>query len=371
MLRTGEHEALVSRLNASAMGDTPWAATLEHLTAAFGGQTAVLSLRDAANETFAVENHGASPEFAAAVYASEILAADPRMPYLFNVPKGRVYFDHALYDVEEMHNNPLCRASDAMLGTRFQLGVTTGLPGDVSATMAVMRTAGQGHASETDIAAFRRLAPHMEQALALGQVIELKATTQFVLLEALTRKADGVILLDRTGAPFFMNEAAGAILAAGDGLAWGIDGFVTDRGPETLRLARLIQSAIDPAASAERPGGQMAVNRRSGRNPHVLTVLSAPRHERFLTGHCIACVIHIQDLAAVALPSHETLAAVFGLSEREADLVIELIRCPGLAQASAQAGMALNTARNHLQSIFRKSGATTQAGMIQMLGRLL
>ncbi|WP_439477404.1 helix-turn-helix transcriptional regulator [Brevundimonas sp.] len=372
MLRAGEDDGLVSHFYASAMGDTPWTATLERLTAAFGGQTAVLSLRDAGDETFAVESHGASAEYAAAAYASEVLRNDPRMPCFFNAPKGRVYFDHALFDVEEMHNNPLCRESDAMLGTRFQLGVMTDLPGQVTATVGVMRTAEQGHACEADIAAFRRLAPHVEQALALGQVIELKATTQSILLEALARKADGVILLDRAGAPSFMNDAARVILAAGDGLAWGVEGFVTDRGPETLRLGGLIQSSLDPAGSlATRRGGQMPVHRRSGRHPYVLSVIPVPPQERFLSGHRIAGVIHIQDLATVALPSHETLAAVFGLSEREADLVVELIRCPGLGQASAQAGMALNTARNHLHSIFLKSNTTSQAEMIQMLGRLL
>lgn len=293
------------------------------------------------------------------------------MPRFFKAPKGNVYFDHALFAVEEMHANPVCRP-DAMPGTRFQLGFMTDLPGQVTATVGVMHTAEQGHASEADIAALRRLAPQVEQALALGQVIELKATTQSILLEALAGKADGVILLNRAGAPSFMNNVARVILTARDGLAWGVEGFITDRGPETLRLGRLIQSTLDPAgALATRQGSQMPVHRRSGRHPYVLRVIPVPPQERFLSGQSIAGVIHIQDLATVTLPSHETLAAVFGLSEREADLVVELIRCPGLAQASARAGMALNTARNHLQSIFRKTGATTQAGMIQMLGRLL
>jgi hypothetical protein len=370
MLRAGEHDGLVSLLGASAMGDVPWADTLERLTAAFGGQTAVINLRDANDVVFDIEVHGSSTEFATEVYASDILHNDPRIPHFFDVRPGNVYFDHALFNVEEMHRRPECRDLDALMGTRFQLGAVTALPGEVTAAVAVMRTAEQGHASESDIADFRRLAPHVEQALALGRVIELKATTQSILLEALARKADGVILLDHAGAPSFMNDTARAILASGDGLVWTGEGFATDRGPETLRLTRLIQAALNPAKGG-RPGGQMPVPRRSGRHPYVLTVIPVPRHERFLSGRSIACVIHIQDLAAVPLPSHETLAAVFGLSEREADLVIELIRCPGLGQATAQAGMALNTGRNHLQSIFRKTGATSQAAAIQMLGRLL
>ncbi|WP_298744575.1 hypothetical protein [uncultured Brevundimonas sp.] len=372
MLGTAEHDDLVACLGASAMGDTPWTATLERLAVAFGGHTAVLNIRDEADRTIAVENHGFSAEFAAAFYASDILGKDPRMPLFYSVPKGQIYFDHALYDVAEMSRNATCREADEILGTRFQLGAMTTLPDGSTGTVAVMRTAAQGHASQESIAAFRRLAPHIEQAVALGQVIEQKAATQFILLEALARKADGIILLDRTGAVTFANDAARTMLAAGDGLAHGPQGFVADRGPETLRLGRLVRGAIGPALPfADRRGGQMPVNRRSGRNPYVLTILPAPRAEVFLTRHSIACVIHIQDLAATPLPSREAMAAVFGLSEREADLVIALIRGPGLAQAAGQAGMALNTARNHLQSIFRKSGTASQAEMIQMFGRLL
>ena len=48
----------------------------------------------------------------------------------------------------------------------------------------------------------------------------------------------------------------------------------------------------------------------------------------------------------------------------------ELVRCASLA-AAANAGMALNTARNHLQSIFRKCGATSQTEAVQLFSRLI
>ncbi len=61
---------------------------------------------------------------------------------------------------------------------------------------------------------------------------------------------------------------------------------------------------------------------------------------------------------------------VFGLTDREADLAVELARCASLAQAAANCGMAGNTARNHLQSIFRKSGASSQAEAVQLFARI-
>jgi len=183
--------------------------------------------------------------------------------------------------------------------------------------------------------------------------------------------ADGVILLGVDGAPTFINDAAQAILAASDGVAFSQGGFLTRLGPETRRLQQMIGNAIAASQGPDAwPGGQMLVTRPSGLRPYVLRVMPAPPTEQVLSGVALGCVIHLHDLAAASLPSKVSLAAMFGLSEREADLAVELVRCASLADAAANAGMALNTARNHLRSIFRKSGATNQAEAIQLFSRL-
>ncbi len=317
------------------------------------------------------ETYPFSREFAAKFYASELYRSDPRIQRFELVRPGSVYFDHALFDIEEMNRNPQVRACNEALGTKYSLGAVARMPDGAVSWMALLSTEAQGHASRDAIAAFRRLAPHWSQAQALGQVLERNAATQDALLEALADKADGVILLDRSGAPVFMNDSAHAILSAGDGLAFGEHGFATRRSSETRKLRSLIHDAISSDRISEaRPRGQMLLTRPSGRHPYALRVLGAPRSERFRAGIGFACVIHVHDLAAVRLPSRQTLSAIFGLSEREADFAIEMVRCAGLGAAAAACGMALNTARNHLQSIFRKSGTKSQAEAIQLFTRL-
>jgi DNA-binding CsgD family transcriptional regulator len=271
-----------------------------------------------------------------------------------------------------MERDPWCRESFDILKVKYQLGAALRMPNDSTAFLTILSTAGEGHASETAIQAFRRLAPHIEQACALGHVMERQAATQAVLLDALANKVDGVILLGRSGAPTFMNDPARRILAAGDGLAFSAGAFVTRRGPETRNLQRMIADAIAVSSqSGERPGGRMLLTRPSGLQPYVLHVMPAPPTERFLAGQSIACVIHLHDLAAVRLPSRASLSAVFGLTEREADLAVELVRSASLMHAASNASMAVNTARNHLQSIFRKCGASNQAEAVQLLSRVL
>jgi len=212
----------------------------------------------------------------------------------------------------------------------------------------------------------------MEQALALGNLVEHRNATQAILLEALARRADGVILVNYTGLVTFTNDVATAIIAADDGFTLRDHEFVTRRGPETRRLHTLICNATAASlSSAVDPGGQMLVTRPSGKRPYVVRVMPAPPTERFLSGESIACVITIHDLSAVQTPPKQLLCSAFGLTEREADLIGAIIQCQNLAAASAHAGMSVNTARNHLASIFRKCGIASQMEAAQLFSRLL
>ncbi len=270
MLARDDHDRLVAQLYAAAMGEAAWSDALGKLADAFGASAAILSASDASLAPTFVENHGYSPEFQAAFFASEAYANDPRPDHYRTVRPGQLYYDHALYDVAEMDRNLWVRESCEILKVKYQLGAVMSLPQGCTAMMTVLSTPDEGHASAEAIEAYRRLAPHMEQACSLGQVMEHRAATQAALLEALASKADGLMLLNGAGAPTFMNDAAAAILAASDGLALAAGGLLTRRGPETRRLQRMIGDAIRASRESDhRPGGQMLVTRPSGLKPYV------------------------------------------------------------------------------------------------------
>lgn len=128
MLRPDEHDNLVARLYSSAAGDTPWATTLGNIADAFHSSTFVFNVIDVSGEVASSTNHGYSLEFSDAYYASEVFANDLRMKYFLGVPRGSVYYDNMLYDVEEMVRNRWCRASIDILKVEYQLGAVTALP---------------------------------------------------------------------------------------------------------------------------------------------------------------------------------------------------------------------------------------------------
>jgi len=366
------HDDLVTRLYASAMGEVLWPDTLDRIGAAFGAGIGVMQVSQG-TQPLAIETHGYSREFIADFYNSDIYRNDPRMPYFAQAPleiEG-VYYDSMLFDVESMIHDPRVRATEEILKALYSLGGMFHLPDGIAGALAVFIPREQGHPDQSAIGSFQRLMPHIRQSASLGQLVQQNAATRGALLEALAAKADGVILLGLDGRPSFMNAAAEAVLAADDGLAWRGEQFTARRGSETRCLHALIRDVLArPLGDRFGRGGLMAVTRPSGRRAYVVEVLAAPPTETFLTVHSVACVVRLYDLASARSPSTGTLRTVFGLSAREADLAAALMSSLGVADAAAAAGMAVNTARNHLQSIFRKCGVTSQTEAVQLFARL-
>lgn len=373
---TSEDEADIAALfYASATGEVSWEETLGRLAESFDSAATLLAiLRPQSTDVLAVRSHNYSRGFLGDFFKSEVYANDPRMPAIARVPGGSVYHDAMLYDLDEIERDPWVRASTDALGVTDQMGAKLRLPGNGAATLSLFRTRRQGRVAPETVAAFSRLAPRIEQACILGCIVEEAAATREALLEVFAARAEGLVLIDGCGRASCLNREAERCLRAADGLLLHGTDLRARRPPETRRLAYLVSEAVsafgDPGRAGGAGGGRMLVSRAGGGQPYLVTVIPAPRHESFLAGGAIACVVRIQDLAAPHVPEAESLRAVFGLSGREAALAVELVRTGRLEEAAGGCGMSVNTARNHLQSIFGKAGVNCQARLIQLFGRL-
>ena len=369
MLGRSQYDDLVTLFYSAATGAIPWNDALRTTADAFGSCGTLFGVHDTTMKSIVLESHSYSAEFLASFFASDIYANDPRMPHIVNVPAGSVFFDSMLYDPAQMARDPWVNASMETLRVDDELGAKLRMPNGL-AVFALLRASKEGRHPPEAVAMLRRLAPHLERACALGYVLDRNAKTADAVLDALASRADGVILLDAAGQLAFVNSAAEAILRRGDGIQWRDGAFGTRRLPETQVLHRHIGDAIAAALhKGERPGGRMLVSRAGGQRPYALLVLPVPSGAKILAALAIACAIHIQDLAAAA-PVPDEAMALFGLSPREADLAVALVHAGTLDKAARTARMAHNTARNHLQRIFAKTGTSGQADLVQFLSRL-
>jgi DNA-binding CsgD family transcriptional regulator len=363
-----ERRELLTRLYSSAIGAVPWSSTLEFAADLFQSGGSLFGVHDASMRVLAMDSHCYSPEFMAGYFPGEIYANDPRIPPIANVPAGSAFADRTLYDADEMRRDPWVGEAIDALKFDDEIGLKLRLPNDNVASLAFLRNGRDGGHSEQAFRSLQSLAPSIEQACALGYFIERETATRIALLEAMSSKADGVILISANGSVTFVNDGAATILAAGDGLGFAEAAIQAHRPPETRKLGQLIAQVLRSESSARPAGGQMLVSRRSGRRPYVVRVMPPPPIDCFLwTG--IACIILVQDLSRDTV-SGETLRNLFGLSPREADLASALVRRGSLQGAAADVVMAANTARNHLQNIFLKTNVSSQVALVSLLGQL-
>jgi DNA-binding CsgD family transcriptional regulator/PAS domain-containing protein len=363
-----DRRELLNRLYASATGEAPWSRALEFAAGLFESGGSLFGVNDDSRRVLAMDSHCYTPEFMASYFSGEIYANDPRMPYIARVPVGTVFADRTLYDPVEMRRDPRVRQAIDAMGFDEEIAMKVRLPDGNVVGLAFLRSPRDGGHSDDTLRSLRRLAPEIEQACALGYFIERQADTRSALLEAMSCKADGVILMGAGGTITFKNDAAARILAADDGLTCVGMRLLTRRPPETRKLQLLIDQAL--SAHDGRPsGGQMLVSRRSAKPPYVVRVMPPPPVECFLSSRSIACILLVQDLARDSV-SEETLSQLFGLSRREADLAAALVRRGSLERAAAEAAMATNTARNHLRTIFLKTSVNSQVGLVALLGAL-
>lgn len=367
MISSKDEAGLARLFLDSAIGEISWSRPLEAVADLFRSEATFFTIhKPDTMEVVNARSHTYSSDFLSGFFSGEIYANDPRIDPIGRVPAGSVYFDELLYDVDEVHRNEWVRASTDSLQVCAQVGARLRLPDGGEALLCVLRRAREPDLLATRAEAMRRIAPAIEQAISIGYALERERATRTALLECLAAKAEGFVLLDRFGRRVFINDAAERMFAEGDGLSLASGEIRAARRCEDSRLKRLIEGCL-----RKRTGGRLLVSRTSRRRPFVMAVMPAPECECFLTAGTIACVVRLQDLASPRLPTPDALRAVFGLTRRESELAVQLVRTTRLAPAAAGCGMTVNTARNHLQAIFVKTGAIGQADLVQMLGGIL
>lgn len=205
----------------------------------------------------------------------------------------------------------------------------------------------------------------------LLEIIERQSALVKILCDALERHVDGVILLDGLGRPSFLNNTAKRVVEQNDGLSIAGGTLVARRASERRKLGQAIEEIlVGKARPSAGKANRVLISRPSGAKPYILFLMATRADQRIPDPARYACIVHIHILAQPRLPSEDALREAFGLTRREAQLVVELVRSPHLGAAASKSGMAANTARNHLRAIFSKTGANNQAEAIQLLARV-
>jgi DNA-binding CsgD family transcriptional regulator len=135
----------------------------------------------------------------------------------------------------------------------------------------------------------------------------------------------------------------------------------------TARLNSAIISALQSSSSG---GSGSGVRLPRAHGPDLLALVSpCPRSLDHLPVQSPAAVLRIleTDPQAMLLPAH---AELFDMSPREVDVAQALLRGHSLESLCGLLGISRNTAKIHLQSLFKKTGTSRQAELVHLLSNV-
>jgi DNA-binding CsgD family transcriptional regulator len=176
-----------------------------------------------------------------------------------------------------------------------------------------------------------------------------------------------VIILGASGQVLVMSPRAEQIIERRDGLIIERRRLSAFAPAVAARLNRAIISALR-SSSLGSSGSGVRLPRAEGADWLAL-VSPCPRFFDHLPVQSPAAVLRIieTDPQAALLPAH---AELFDMSPREVDVAQALLRGQSLDHLCGLLGISRNTAKVHLQSLFKKTGTNRQAELVHLLSNV-
>jgi len=177
-----------------------------------------------------------------------------------------------------------------------------------------------------------------------------------------------LIAVDAAGRPLSLSQRAEEIVRDADSLVIRDSVLVARSSHANWLLQRAIRAAAD-LSTGIRPGRAIRLSSAPGKSNLVAIVSHYPSSLDHLPGPVPAALVRLIELNKRSndLGKH---AHLFDLSPRETDVASALLEGHSIESMSASLEISRNTARNHLQSLFRKTGTNRQSDLIRMLERI-
>lgn len=287
---------------------------------------------------------------------------DERTRGLDRMVRRGVVDDLDLFDCATIAKHPYYQEFLAPHHLRWFAGVKISC-GDELWCLSIQRTIDQGPFSETEKDQLARLSKRLSTSAAIARALGASAATG--ALEAFEMSGTAVVLVDRHGKAFKANPSAERLLV----------------GDVQIKKGRLVakdasaMAALNAAVSnllERRTGGLSSpvALPRTGRRP----LLAYPAKLSSATANALAdcqAMIVLIDPDAGPRPLEATLRSVFHLSEAEARLGTQLASGESLETVAERLGIAKETSRTQLKSIFAKTGVHRQAELVAVMATLL
>ncbi|MEX0759222.1 MAG: helix-turn-helix transcriptional regulator [Tistlia sp.] len=297
---------------------------------------------------------------------------DPRQRHMDRAP-GRLFLCHEVFDEAFVRTSEFYNDFSIPHGFRWIIGGQLVSTGDAKLQLALLRSTGRPHFTRRELDRAGRVVPHLARAARLGHGF----------LEAQHRSGVAQAVLDSLPWAVAVVAASLKVLAANAMAAALMEtGRLPLRGgrlsmPDPATEARLRELVGDAIRTAERRGGRgggaLALDRSDAPPCRLFVSPLPPQAEAGLiaprSGDGCA-LIAVQQADARARPTARALMDLFGLTQAEARVALELAEGQRLGEIAERRGLSPNTLRSQVKAILAKTGCHGQADLLQRLASM-
>lgn len=354
-----ENEHVLSRLldalYGGLLGDQPWEGFLRALSKWLGSSYATLILTaPGLTEPGTILTPGGDPK-TNEDYLATHFANDPFQ----GLPEGKVMSFREFLEGQSSPEIEGYRDFLSSAGGDQVLGIDLRFPSGFEARCRVTRDQSLPDFTSEERERFQLLVPHLRNAASLFERLEVQGAEHGVYRGAVEQLGVGTIILDQSGHVTRTNAVAALLLEAGDGLRITDGKLILDDRDQQRAIDRLLADIANAPGpyrfkASRTTGGDLAI---------VARPISIPAVVR--GGAAVALFVSVPGDDTQLDPA--AIRDMFQLTRMEATLAVSLAGGRSLVDAADTLGIAHNTARAHLRSIFAKTGARRQSQLVHLL----
>jgi len=233
-------------------------------------------------------------------------------------------------------------------------------------TLGLGRHESAGPVRQREVDAARLLAPHLQRAVTISRLLDLRRVTATSFEGILQRLSTPVFIASADCRVQWLNPAAEDLVGAGEALTLR-DGRLTLRGQAAQgALARAVGRFAGVARAGAGGGCDVPIQTEDGRalSLYVLPLgTAAPGSAGGLTAILAGPPRQQRDPC-------ETVGSLFGLTPSERRVLSCLADGGSIPEIAARLGIGRATVRTHMLRIFDKTGVHRQTELVALLGAL-
>ncbi|NNF77847.1 MAG: helix-turn-helix transcriptional regulator [Rhizobiales bacterium] len=359
-MKTQDLFRVQEQLLLAAGGELPFTRVIDTVISAFDGAGGVVFELNRKNG--AISNWcGNGLEAGEDDYIHHINSINPRMHYSMRHAAGHLCYEGKFIDDRSMDRHEFYSWLSNVEQLRYFIGSRVFDEGDVSLFTSVEFVKKQGHAETEKIEAFRRIAPSIGSAWRIAK----RSSNGTGGTESHSWTPDhlpwSIFAVDLNASIVQMNRSARQMLNAGKVLCVE-DGTLRPKDRQArVRFEQAMTQAMRGVTS------EALLSTGNGAPPLAAQFLPV-NPGRLAHPSPVSVLVYVWNPLENAVGLGRALERLYGLTAAEGQIAEQLATGAELSSAAASLGISRNTARNHLQQVFAKTGTHRQG---EFLTRIL